>query len=138
MASASERKLEYNKFRNWTRQKRSKIRPVDATYSWHIYLRLDHLPLKPDENSVSFACSADTDSLCWNLGSFQKQAQKPVQKQELQSTTTFFSVKCDNMGRIFLSYIGMNKPYGNMTLGSVLATFTLSYKLESSSERSET
>lgn len=59
-------------------------------YSWHIYLRLDHLPLKPDENSVSFACSVDTDSLCWNLGSFQKQAQKPVQKQELQSITTFF------------------------------------------------
>lgn len=42
------------------------------------------------------------------------------------------------MGRIFLSYIGMNTPYGNMTLGSVLATFTISYKLESSSERSET
>lgn len=33
-------------------------------YSCHICLCLDYMSLKTEENSVSFACSVDTDSLC--------------------------------------------------------------------------
>lgn len=81
-------------------------------YSWHTYLCLDYMPLKADEISVSFACSVGTGSLCvLEPRKLPEASTEGSSEIRTPAQITTFSVKGDNMERIFPSYRGMLKWY---------------------------